>query len=245
MKKNNMLQKIASGKGFYITVAVSFCLIIFAVVLVYRTSTNMLKGILTVPNDVTQQARQNETDEADPRYEPDFNITLPTQDEPETSLRWDNIDENQTATTTEKATEAAIINDSYILPSGNDIQRDFSPAIPTYDITMGDWRTHRGIDFSAEEGSEIKAVGNGKVTRVLSDRSYGYILEIDHGDFTARYCGLEQENALKLGDTVKKGDTVGKAGLIPCEAGQESHFHFEVIKNGVFVDPLEAMGKTE
>lgn len=249
MKKNSFLQKIASGKGFYVTIALSVCVILFAVSLVYRTSTNMLKDILTVPDDITQQARQNETDEADPRYELDITLsttestTEETTVKVETSPRWNSTDAEKI--TTEKATEVAIANESYILPLGSEIIRDFSPDIPIYDSTMGDWRTHCGIDFYAEEGAAVKSIGNGKVTRVLSDKSYGFIIEIDHGDFTARYCGLSQENALHLNDIVEKGDTVGAVLSIPCEAAEESHLHFEVIKNGACVDPLEAMGITE
>lgn len=241
MKKINILQKIASGKGFYIAVAASLGLIVLAVVTVYRTSTNMLKDIITVPDDLTQQARQNETDEADPRYEIPFHSdpTLPDLDVPETSIRWDNIDEEET---TEPPTEAPIVNEEYILPLGSEIVRDYSPKIPTYDITMGDWRTHQGIDFFAEEGTAVKSVGNGKVVRVVADKNYGFTVEIDHGDFIARYCGLSQEKALKVDDRVKQGDTVGTLASVPCEAAEESHLHFEVMKDGVRVEPLEAMG---
>jgi len=240
MKKFNIIQKLASGKGFYITVAVSLCLIILAVVTVYRTSTDMLKDILTVPDGITQQARQNETNEADPRYELPLDITLPDLSVPETSIRWDNTEEEEKST--EPPTEAPIVNEEYILPLGSEIVRDYSPKIPTYDITMGDWRTHQGIDFLAEEGTAVKSIGNGKVIRVLADKSYGFTVEIDHGDFVARYCGLSQDKALKVDDRVNQGDTVGYLASVPCEALQESHLHFEVMKDGVRVEPLEAMG---
>lgn len=242
MKKINILQKLASGKGFYITVAVSLCLIVAAVVTVYRTSTNMIKDLVTVPDDITEQARQNETNEADPRYEtlitPDS--LLPDLSVPETSIRWDNTDEEAT---TVPPTEAPIVNEDYILPLGNEILRDFSPKIPTYDVTMNDWRTHQGIDFYAEAGTEVKAVGNGKVLRVISDKSYGFTVEIDHGDFVARYCGLSQEKALKVDDRVSVGDTVGTVATVPCEAAQDSHLHFEVLIDGAITEPMEAMKK--
>ena len=153
MKKNSFLQKIASGKGFYVAIIMSVCVIVFAVSLIYRTSTNMLKDILTVPDDITQQARQNETDEADPRYENGITL-LPaesTEEETtvrvETSPRWNSTDAEKITENETEATEAAIVNESYILPLGSDIIRDFSPDIPIYDSTMGDWRTHCGVDF--------------------------------------------------------------------------------------------------
>lgn len=242
MKKINIIQKLASGKGFYVTVAVSLTLIALAVVTVYRTSTDMLKDIITVPDEITQQARQNATDESDPRYELPFDIevTLPDLSVPETSIRWDNVDEEEE--TTEPPTEPPIVNEDYVLPLGSDILRDYSPKTPTYDMTMGDWRTHQGIDFYAEEGTAVKSIGNGKVVRVTADKSYGYTVEIDHGDFTARYCGLSQEKALRLNDRVSQGDTVGYIASVPCESAEESHLHFEVLKDGVRTEPLEAMG---
>ena len=242
MKKINILQKIASGKGFYITVALSLGVIVLAVVTVYRTSTDMLKDIITVPDELTQQAGQNETDESDPRYELpfDLDVSLPDLSVPETSIRWDIIEEEDK--TTEPPTEAPITNERYILPLGKDIVRDYSGKTPTYDATMGDWRTHQGIDFCAEEGTAVKSIGNGKVVRVLADKSYGFTVEIDHGDFIARYCGLSQEKALKVDDRVSSGDTVGYIASVPCEAAEESHLHFEIVKDGVKTEPLEAMG---
>lgn len=244
MKKIKLLQKLASGKGFYLTVILSFCVIAFAASLIYRSSTDMLREVLTTPTEASEQARNNETDEADPRFE--ISTTAPTT-QYETSLRFNDTDaqEQVAAEVTEADTEPSIINDSYILPASFDILRDYSPDIPIFDETMGDWRTHKGIDFAVKEGAAIKAVGNGKVTKVISDRSYGYIIEIDHGDFTARYCGLEQEDALKLDDRVYKGDTVGFLGDIPCEEAEESHLHFEIIKGGAYAEPLETMGITQ
>lgn len=241
MKKTNFIRKLASGKGFYLAVILSFCAVLFSVTLIYRSSTNMLRDVLTEPTEVTRQARQNKTDEADPRL--DRTTTAVTTTEAQTSLRLNNTDAVKHTESPRPQTE--ITNDSYILPAGSKILRDYSPDMLNYDETMGDWRTHSGIDFSLTEDMTVKAVGDGRVIRVLADKNYGYTVEIDHGDFIARYCGLSQENTVKLDDKVNKGDTVGTAGEIPCEAEQESHFHFEIIIEGTAVDPIEAMGMAE
>ncbi|MBQ8503164.1 MAG: M23 family metallopeptidase [Clostridia bacterium] len=250
MKKKNIIQKISSGKGFYIASAVSFGLVVIAIVLVYRTSTGMIKDLLTtLPEGITREVRHNETDETDPRYTTEKEETVPstttvsTTEEQETSMAWvNNSDGKVTVTTTVEVTEPVISNDSYVLPLTSEVQKGYSPSSPVFDETMEDWRVHKGIDFSAEVGSEVRSIGNGRVTKVISDPSWGYIIEIDHGDFTARYCGLEQGTAIKNGDTVEKGDIVGKLGTIPCESRQESHLHFEAVKNSVTVDPMSAMG---
>lgn len=237
-----------SGKGFYITAAVSFCLVIFAIALVYRTSTNMIKDIFTTnppslapvttlpPEDITAK------EEKEPSKITTTKVT--TTEEQETSLAWSGRDNTKEHTTAE-ITKAVISNSSYILPLTSEVQKSYSPTVPVYDETMGDWRVHRGIDFAAEEGNEVKSVGKGRVTKVVSDPSFGYIIEVDHGDFTARYCGLEQGTTVTVDAEIEKGDTVGKIGVIPCESLQESHLHFEVIQKGKNINPLSAMRLSE
>ncbi len=242
MKKFNIIRKLASGKGFYLTIVLSLGVVVFAASMIYRSSTDMLREVLTSPTEVSQQARQNKTDEADPRLEESYTTTRRVT-EYETSLRFNNTDAPRE--TTLPSTAPTVTNDSYILPAGKDIIRDFSPDALSFDETMGDWRTHKGIDFALAEGETVKAVGNGRVTKVMADRSYGYTVEIDHGDFTARYCGLSQENAVKLDDTVSKGDSVGTVGEIPCESAQKSHLHFETVVNGKHEDPMKALGITQ
>ncbi len=233
-----------SGKGFYITAAVSFCLVIFAIALVYRTSTNMIKDIFTtsppISAPVTTVPSIDITAKAEKETSKVTTTKATTTEEQETSLAWSGRN-NTTEHTTAEVTKAVISNSSYILPLTSEVLKGYSPTVPVFDETMGDWRVHKGIDFAADEGTEVKSVGNGRVTKVISDPSFGYILEIDHGDFTARYCGLEQGTTVTVDTEIEKGDTVGKLGTVPCESLQDSHLHFEVFKDGKNADPLSAM----
>ena len=232
-----------SGKGFYITAAVSFCLVIFTIALVYRTSTNMIKDIFTTNPQTTAPLTTAPSKDITVKEEEKISKTSTTKvttEEQETSLAWSGRDNTKEHTTAE-VTKAVISNSSYTLPLTSEVQKDYSPAVPVFDETMGDWRVHKGIDFAAEEGTQVKAVGKGRVTKVISDPSLGYVIEVDHGDFTARYCGLEQGTTVTLDAEIEKGDTVGKLGVIPCESMQESHLHFEVVQNGKNTDPLKAL----
>lgn len=243
-----------SGKGFYITAAVSFCLVIFAIALVYRTSTNMIRDIFTtapstsstIPTEISEKITVKEDKEhsGTPTTKVTVTTEVTTTEEQETSLAWSGRD-NTKEHTTEEVTKAVISNSSYILPLTSEIQKGYSPSVPVYDKTMCDWRVHKGIDFAAEEGAEVKSVGKGRVTKVVSDPSLGYIIEVDHGDFTARYCGLEQGTTVTVDTEIEKGDTVGSLGKVPCESEQEAHLHFEIIKNGKSTDPLGAMKLSE
>ena len=73
---------------------------------------------------------------------------------------------------------------------------------------------------------------------------WGYIVEIDHGDFTARYVGLDQGTAVGIGDNVQIGQKIGTLAEIPVEKEDGTHLHFEVIKDGKATDPFEALGIT-
>lgn len=246
MKMNDKLQKLFSGKGFYIMAAVSLCLAVAAIIAVYRTSTGMIKSILTTSpeNTVSFEARHNETDESDPRYTKHTTTATTEKREYETSVNWRNKENSEESSTAAEVTKAVISNESYSLPLTKEIQREYSPDVPVYDETMADWRVHKGIDFAGKQGAEIKSAGDGVCVRVISDTSWGYIVEIDHGDFIGRYCGLEQGTTVKAEEKIKKGDIIGKLSVIPCEKNQPPHLHFEAIKEDSCIDPLEGMKLT-
>ncbi len=244
--KKKLFSSLYTGKGFYITSAVCLSLIAIAIGVIYKASTNLISEIAYDTNTsvsfATEQAKADKKDEADPRLtettEKEEELTeAPTTTAPTTTKA---PNETTTLATTAETTKTDFANTSYILPCEDEIMKDYS-STPVYDETMDDWRVHSAIDFTCERGAPVYSVGNGIVTKVYADTSYGYCIEIDFGDFTGRYCGLEQGTTVKLDTVMKKGDTVGKTGDLPCESGQEPHFHFEVLKDGKNVDPIEAI----
>lgn len=244
--KKKLFSSIYTGKGFYITSAVCLSLIAIAIGVIYKASSDLISEIAYDTNTsisfATEQAKADKKDEADPRL-------TETTTEKETTVKQTTAAPSSSkapketttlAATAQEPTKADYGNTSYILPCEDEILKDYSPT-PVYDETMDDWRVHRAIDFTCEKGTPVYAVGNGKVTKVYADTSYGYCIEIDFGDFTGRYCGMEQGTTVKFDAVIKKGDTVGKTGDLPCESGQEPHFHFEVLKDGKNTDPIEAI----
>ena len=137
---------------------------------------------------------------------------------------------------------AKISNSSYLAPLKGNVTKAYSPQVPIESKTMGDYRTHSGADFEGSEGEDVLSVGNGVVTRVLVDSMWGYVIEIDHGDFTARYIGLSQEDAVSINDEVKPGEKIGVLTSIPAEREDGIHLHFEVLKDGKEINPLAALG---
>lgn len=181
--------------------------------------------------------------------EPDFEVRQNLEDVPDTREETEEQTEEQAEEAQEETTQgtkyATPYQDYYTLPLGTDILKDYSPDKPTYSATMGDWRTHSGIDFKAAEGEQVKAISYGTITDIYDDALWGTTVEIDHGNgVTAKYCGFNKDTLeIKKGATVEGGSLLGYLGTIPCEKSELSHLHFEVYYNGENVEPLELMGK--
>ncbi|MCF0200644.1 MAG: M23 family metallopeptidase [Bacteroidales bacterium] len=96
---------------------------------------------------------------------------------------------------------------------------------------------HSGIDFSANAGVEVVATGDGVVSDVVNTLwGYGKVVEIDHGyGYTTRYAHLKNYSVRK-GMRVKRGDKIGTVGRTGKATGD--HLHYEVLKNGVQINPL-------
>lgn len=126
-------------------------------------------------------------------------------------------------------------------PCENEILKDYSGTKPVKSKTMGDWRVHSGIDIKAESGALIKAPADGEIVRAEKDNLTGYTVSIDHGDgIISTIYNLAEEGLASLGQKVKKGDAIGKAGnSAAIELLDDPHIHFEVTKNGEFIDPKE------
>lgn len=106
-----------------------------------------------------------------------------------------------------------------------------------YNKTLGDWRTHNGIDISAATGTAVTAASDGIVTGVHSDPMWGNVVEVTSGEVVMTYAGLGDDIAVSVDQQVTAGETLGSVGQIPCELSLEPHLHFDVQVNGDYVDP--------
>jgi len=95
---------------------------------------------------------------------------------------------------------------------------------------------HRGVDFAGRSNSNVVAVASGVVTWARERFGYGKTVEINHGNgYVTRYAH-NAKNLVKIGDTVKKGQTIALMGSSGRSTGP--HLHFEVLKDGRAVNPI-------
>lgn len=117
----------------------------------------------------------------------------------------------------------------------------FSVDALTYDATLGDWRTHDGLDIQTSAGTAVAAAAAGTVLSVTEDGLLGTTVVIDHHNgYVTTYASLQPETKVLAGDEVKAGTVIGTVGNTSLsEAGLGAHLHFAVSKDGAPVDPAE------
>ena len=94
---------------------------------------------------------------------------------------------------------------------------------------------HTGVDIHAEVGEPVRATADGTVTAAGWSGGYGRVVDIDHGnDLLTRYGHLSAME-VRVGQTVKTGQMIGKVGSTGRSTGP--HLHYETRVKGEAVDP--------
>ena len=100
---------------------------------------------------------------------------------------------------------------------------------------------HAGIDFRGKEGTPVLAGSAGIVKSVRRKGAYGKTIVIDHGNsFTTLY-GHLSGYAVRDGQWVNLGQTIGFIGRTGRATGP--HLHFEIRCHNVPLNPREYLGK--
>ena len=98
---------------------------------------------------------------------------------------------------------------------------------------------HRGTDIPAPEGTPILAAHSGTVLVSGWNDSYGNQVLLDNGaGLSTRYAHMTQ-TAVTAGEAVTAGQVIGYVGSTGDSTG--NHLHFEVMRGGVRVDPLDIL----
>lgn len=129
----------------------------------------------------------------------------------------------------------------FVRPVSGEVLRDYSGDELVYDRTMGDWRTHNGVDFLAADGALVCAVADGVIEDVYRDEYYGTGILVNHGGgLKSVYLGLIENATVTVGQEVSAGDTIGAVSTSALfESLEQAHLHVEMSLDGARVNPLD------
>ena len=148
---------------------------------------------------------------------------------------------NNTETTNAKVEKKEEIKKelSFAKPVDGEIMREYAKDNLVYSSTLEEWVTHMGIDIKAEKTTVVKAAEEGTVKSIKNDPRYGLTIVIEHDDgFQTVYANLLTSEFVVEGEKVEKGQSIGTVGNTAVfEIADESHLHFEILKDSIQVDP--------
>ena len=105
------------------------------------------------------------------------------------------------------------------------------------DPVYGTPKMHKGLDFTAPQGTPIYCTGDGVVKEAgFSDAGFGNHVVINHGYGYETVYGHMVKVKSRVGQKVKRGEVIGWVGSTGKSTG--SHCHYEVHINGNAVDPV-------
>ena len=246
MKNQSFWRKLgdfAMGKGFYIVLFLCVATIGISGYYLLQTVVNGTRTAAPTGADASVTI-------------PDQSVSRPSFPDPKT------LDEttvkSQTPASVQKQTEqpydpepvkedtpepdtSKTLSEVFTWPVQGSVLRDFSVETLSLDPTMGDWRTHGGLDIAAENGMRVMSISAGTVEQVYKDGMMGTTVVVDHGGgLCSWYCNLAEETAVQVGDSVEIGTVLGTVGgTAIAEVGVEPHLHLETLLNGQPVDPRD------
>ena len=251
MKNRNFLNKLgdfAMGKGFYIVLFLCIATIGISGYYLLRTVVNDTRATapvgggasVTLPDQsVTRPTIPTPKPAEDPPVKsPSVNAKPSAQpDDPEPVKDAEPEPDTLSETQTSKETLSKV----FTWPVQGAVLRDFSVEALSLDPTLGDWRTHGGLDIAAAQGVKVLSISAGTVEQVYTDGLMGTTVVVNHGGgLQSWYCNLDETVTVEIGDSVDIGDELGTVGSSAiAEVGMNSHVHLETLLNGQPVDPRE------
>lgn len=127
--------------------------------------------------------------------------------------------------------EIKVLLDYYDYQGTEEIQQN---SILVYENT---YMQSSGITYGGKDNFDIISVLDGKVTNIKEDELLGNIVEITHSNgIISIYQNLSEIN-VKIDDTIKQGEIIGKSGTSKLNSDLGSCLYFELIINGNLVNP--------
>ncbi len=252
-KKNNkaLARRIGdflAGKGFYVVLVICTAVIGISAWVLLSAGNPLELGDQTVSNPTNtpviatpsgadasaEPTAATPSVEPTPSVKPSPSPSAAPSTEPSTAP-------NNNASSGEDGGSEQVMSDKllFVWPLMGSIETMYAVDELVYNETMGDWRTHDGIDIAGKLGTRVMAAADGVVADVYADDFLGTTVVIDHGaGLMSVYANLESVPVVEQGDQVAMGAVIGEIGETAIgEASLPAHLHFAMIKDEHPVDP--------
>lgn len=100
-------------------------------------------------------------------------------------------------------------------------------------------KKHEGLDIAANTGTPVYSTADGVVARVETSSGYGKTVIVDHGYGYRTLYAHNSKFLVKRGQKVSRGDKIAEVGNTGRSTGP--HVHYEILLNGVPVDPRKTL----
>lgn len=175
--------------------------------------------------------------------EQDTNIIIEAE---KVAINTSNMEKEKVSETKEATTKSAetkkeekVPDPTFIKPVEGEIMLEFAKDKLVYSNTLQEWVTHNGIDIKADKTTIVKASAEGTIKSIKNDPRYGITVVIQHvNGYSSVYSNLLTAEFVKEGEKVKQEQTIGTVGnTATFEIADESHLHFEIVKDSEYLDP--------
>ena len=248
MRRERRLQT-RSYKFFYVVGALIIFLAIILVVL-YKVYSNKLndisKSMLSteeiiglVPNSTEDETQEIQSASSEISKTIEEAKKDEENKEEEKNNRTVATDIEETTVEVEEQKETPKRELVFAYPIEGEKTREFSMENLIYSETLEEWTTHQGLDIKADRTTVVKAAETGTVVAIKNDPRYGLTVIIEHENgFKTVYSNLLTTEFVTEDEKVEKGQSIGTVGNSAVfEIADEPHLHFEMIKDGEYVDP--------
>lgn len=191
-------------------------------------------------NESTENSTKTETKNENKIVNSSSNTTKNTKEKEENSKNNTSQSQNTTSNTDMETRKEEI---KFSAPIKGEILREFASDSLVYSNTLDEWITHNGVDIKADKTSVVKASCKGKVVSIKNDPRYGLTVIVSHeGGYQTLYANLLTAEYVVEGEELEEGQTIGTVGNSAAfEIGDEYHLHFEVSKDGEYLNPCSLM----
>ena len=178
-------------------------------------------------------------------HSPEMKMTAPAQGSPEmlaaflkvnSELR--KINANQIAAFAAKTSPTRLWNGPFVQLGNSQVEASFADhRTYFYKGKEVDQQTHLGFDLAVTSRVPVVAANAGTVMNANWLGIYGNCVILDHGMGVQSLYGHLSSFDVKSGDTVTRGQTIGRSGMTGLAGGD--HLHFTMLVGGRMVNPVE------